>query len=139
MIYSRRLAGQANGERGGSSNSGSKSVKIVSCISWFHLLLLSRSRLPRDQRSTTESTEIRGMRNAERGMGKEEWRMTNGGWRMTNGKCRDQRGRLQFLGARKWVAPSAPTEPPTAAPRRCVGCGSCPEPENPSVSFRFSL
>ena len=33
----------------------------------------------------------------------------------------------------------APTEPPTGAPRRCVDSGACPEPENPSVSLRFSL
>src|SRR5271167_442938 len=58
---------------------------------------------------------------------------------MADGKCRVQKGRPRFLGARTWVAPPAPTEPQTAAPRRCVDSGSCPEPENHSVSLRFSL
>src|SRR5271166_710401 len=46
IIYSHRLAGQANGDRGGPpTNSGSRSLKIlscVSCISWFHLPILPR-------------------------------------------------------------------------------------------------
>src|SRR5271157_1291250 len=54
-----------------------------------------------------------GMRNGEKADGKcrmadAGWRMADGKCRMADGKCSDRKGRPRFLGAQKWVAPSAP-------------------------------
>ena len=90
-------------------------------------------RTPREKPEKSDSTSRKcRMRNGEK-------EMADVKCRTADDKCRYEKGRPRFLGATKWAALPRQLSRQRLHHGLALISGSCPEPENCSVSVRFSL